>query len=611
MNKTVNYHLPVRLSHLLRHCSVGAIVRTPPYLLTIKDITYWANFKQRPLGCEILYVEQVKQAMGIKQKLYKPPIASIESDQKVNGSTLPAQIFPTWYVCKKCDRLTQYPYKTANDEQKKTGSFRCNNQCTGVLEQVTLVQVHQDGSLNDVPWHWLIHKGEKTDCRRMTWNAATHQATCLDCKRSEKIKAGDSLPFIGYSQPWISSYNKDRYPQEGKRQVPAILMAVNDTRVHSSINKVALVIPPESRIKRGGVLDRLYHNESLKKETLALFYAPDSFKRRQHIKLVEKKLGCSEQELQKAVEEINKGYPLYHKTIQSGGLLEDEYEALTLPLQDLHDDEDFVTKHLTKPWQALCEQGDGTLQKIGRVVDKAVAVNRLKEIMVLQGFSRGGILANADDKPLVVPPDIVGQSDWLPALELYGEGIFIGLNEAVVQAWERYSAVVEREERLHRRLESTSLADTLPNDMSARFLLLHTLSHLLIKELESQAGYPAASLKEKIYSSTAKDKPMAGILIYVAIPDVSGSLGGLCELAEPKRLARLLVRVFEKATWCSLDPVCATHTGQGPALLNLAACHACLLVPETSCCCGNILLDRTFIKGGEGLPSILETTEKQ
>ena len=90
---------------------------------------------------------------------------------------------------------------------------------------------------------------------------------------------------------------------------------------------------------------------------------------------------------------------------------------------------------------------------------------------------------------------------------------------------------------------------------------------------------------------------MAGILIYVAVPDVIGSLGGLVELAEPRRFLRPLVRAFNVANWCSLDPVCAGHDGQGPGLLNGAACQACALVPEPSCQHGNALLDRTFIKG--------------
>ncbi|QIW15687.1 hypothetical protein A4G20_04750 [Pasteurellaceae bacterium RH1A] len=143
-------------------------------------------------------------------------------------------------------------------------------------------------------------------------------------------------------------------------------------------------------------------------------------------------------------------------------------------------------------------------------------------------------------------------------------------------------------------------------------MLLHALSHQFIRLLESKAGYPAASLKERIYSYLGKDDsaPMAGILIYTSVPDVSGTLGGLAELAEPKRLLALLTQAFEKVNWCSLDPICSEHEGQGPKQLNKAACHACQLLPETSCCYGNILLDRIFIKGnGQDIPFILDEVE--
>jgi len=132
------------------------------------------------------------------------------------------------------------------------------------------------------------------------------------------------------------------------------------------------------------------------------------------------------------------------------------------------------------------------------------------------------------------------------------------------------------------------------------------LSHLIIRQLESQAGYPAASLKERIYSSYCKTK-MSGILIYVAVPDIAGSLGGVAELAKPEQFLSLLSAVFDHAMWCSLDPVCSEHEGQGPSLLNRAACHACALVPEPSCAYGNTLLDRTFIRGDikSGIPGFL------
>ena len=143
-------------------------------------------------------------------------------------------------------------------------------------------------------------------------------------------------------------------------------------------------------------------------------------------------------------------------------------------------------------------------------------------------------------------------------------------------------------------------------EVTPRFLLCHTLAHLVIRQLDAEAGYPAASLKERIYCATGR-KPMAGILIYVAVPDEEGSLGGLMELAKPKRFLRLLTGAFEAATWCSLDPVCAEQEGHGPDLLNRAACHACALVPETSCAYGNVLLDRVFVKGASpDVPAFLD-----
>ena len=212
-----------------------------------------------------------------------------------------------------------------------------------------------------------------------------------------------------------------------------------------------------------------------------------------------------------------------------------------------------------------------------------------------------------DEEVTIVPPAINEETDWLPALELYGEGIFVGFNEDIVAEWEKIPAVQARTQDFIARYAKTNIQFDPDIAISPRFMFLHALSHLLIKELEIQAGYPSASLKERIYASQSEELTMAGILIYVAIPDVDGTLGGLAELAQPQRLEKIISKAFEKARWCSLDPVCASHEGQGVGLLNKAACHACELLPETSCFCGNILLDRIFIKGNNAinLPSIL------
>ncbi len=87
---------------------------------------------------------------------------------------------------------------------------------------------------------------------------------------------------------------------------------------------------------------------------------------------------------------------------------------------------------------------------------------------------------------------------------------------------------------------------------------------------------------------------MAGVLIYTAAGDSEGSLGGLARLGALDRMMPILASMVLHAEWCSLDPVCS-EIPQGPEGLSRAACHACALVPETSCDSGNVLLDRAFV----------------
>ncbi len=688
---------PVRLSHLLRHCSVGSVVRTPDYLLTIKDIREWKTPQGTPSGRVIPYVEQVKLCLGITQDLREPPIAALKEDNRVEGCWLPAQIFPETFICQKCHLLYHKPWRLGKtlplmDEiptssmhraQKKAHDFHCTALgCKAPLAQVTLINIHQDGHMAEVPWHWWVHydpkNGEKAGSRcieakaagrpYLQWNRQTNQVTCTVCNVHKSIRAGQSCPIFDNSQPWIFADRQmkdaqnnasqidvqeptaalpayDKTPAKTSASVPGLLMEVNDTRVHTAVNKSALVIPPESRVRRGGVVDRLYCDADLRKTLTHDLVHASAFQIRSAKNDAARRLNCDIPDLEQALTELKKGYPLYGQTLPAGQLLHEEYKALTNMIPNLQDDEDFVTRSMTSAWHDLIEQAqieapNRLLYRLGGLIDQVVSVVKLKEILVFTGFSRGGegqrshatddnvdndssdknaatvlssVKPQASDNhepatPVVVPPAIVGDIGWLPALELYGEGLFLTLNEAVLAAWEQLPQVRARVDILRKRFVAAE--GILPEEIvvTPRFLLLHALSHLLIKELESQAGYSAASLKEKIYSAEDLTDSMAGILIYVAIPDVNGSLGGLAELAEPKRLARLLVRVFEKAQWCSLDPVCSSHSGQGPGLLNLAACHACMLLPETSCFCGNRLLDRQLVRGNsqQKLPGILD-----
>lgn len=653
----------VRLSHLLRHCAVGSIVRTSQFCVTVKDTSFWADKEGRPFGKEILYIEQIKKSLGITQKLRRPPVGKIDNEGEFeydSGYYIPAQVFPSWFVCIKCRRLHKGSHKQLDDSDRTDKSDKKDNKttlicnesnCHGELEQVHLVQADNRGYLYDVPWYRIAHYGqEKCDWHisKLYWyaragNGKRENTVACTCGASNTLSLDKPIYFQGYQQPWLydACFKVDGRQLEeehgyghgrldaSKPQPTAYIMEVNDTRVHTPITKEALVIPPESRIVRGTLVDRLYCHE--KKDELlggGSIYSDEQKALKNRLRI---EFDCDNASLEEVIKLLREGYPNFDREFQEKPLHELEYEALITPA-DFDDDEDFVTHHVSDEFhQTLQSMNQDKFGKLDKLIDKVVAVNKLKEILVFNGFTRGGESPPSDSQKgtesrqtqshgmhndreqdkenRTVPPDVVGVSNWLPALELYGEGIFISFNESVIKCWQQDEQIQKRAEIFAERLSGSIHAHTLNQKdivANARFLFLHAFSHLLIKELESLAGYPAASLKEKIYSSSNPNEPMAGVLIYTAIADVDGTLGGLVELSEPKSMIQVLNRVFEKVEWCSLDPVCGSHEGQGPSLLNRAACHCCLLLPETSCMCGNVLLDRVMIKGDERTPSIFD-----
>jgi len=415
---------------------------------------------------------------------------------------------------------------------------------------------------------------------------------CDDCGAQNRFDGDERVGFgLNHVQPW-SKENATATP-EGVRVESAQVLQINDTRVYSAVAETVVVIPPESRVRKGTVVDLLYRNTEDRSKVDS---ARNDLAKRRELRTLATKHRCSTQEIEDALNEIRNGYPLYGTNFTAGLLQESEFRAFLDSPVDQRSDEDLVTQDRTVAWRELGanDRFDGKLRAAMAGVDRLVQVDRLKAIKVFRGFKRLG----CD----LVPPDLVGKSDWLPAISLYGEGIFLALNEVQIAKWEENKAVRHRLECLHPRFAQSGR--DAPNPLSARFMLLHTLSHLLIRQLEFEGGYPAASLSERIYCSMAPIR-MAGILIWVAVPDIAGSLGGLAELAEPNRFVGILSRALEHSRWCSLDPVCSEHEGQGPGLLNRAACHACALVPEPACDYGNTLLDRGFVKGDQssGLPS--------
>jgi hypothetical protein len=236
-------------------------------------------------------------------------------------------------------------------------------------------------------------------------------------------------------------------------------------------------------------------------------------------------------------------------------------------------------------------------------LERVVVVDSLREVRALIGFTR--IQSPRDfDSPLDLPestraPLSRQHPTWVPASETLGEGIFLQFSEAAIATWVKSTAARKREVDLrtsHERWRAKHNLDPSVGFPGMRYVLLHSLSHALIRELSMECGYTTASIGERIYcSNPGEGGPTAGILIYTAAPDSEGTLGGLSALGATDRLEGLLQQALERSRYCSSDPLCAEHQPQIDDSLHAAACHACLFLPETSCERGNKFLDRAVL----------------
>jgi len=236
---------------------------------------------------------------------------------------------------------------------------------------------------------------------------------------------------------------------------------------------------------------------------------------------------------------------------------------------------------------------------------RIMLISKLRETRALAGFTRifpeNGLLPLEERKAMLRESPPYGEDDWLPAYIVYGEGIFLELDEQRLQTWERREDVLQRVSPLVRRYEKLEQNRKVRRKpLGPRFVLLHTLSHLIMNRLTFECGYSSAALRERLYVSNDGKEPMAGLLIYTAAGDSEGTMGGLVRMGQPGNLEPVMQQALVEARWCSADPVCmemGARGGQGPESCNLAACHNCSLVPETACEEFNRFLDRATVVG--------------
>ena len=440
------------------------------------------------------------------------------------------------------------------------------------------------GHIDDFPYSAWVHNGK--ECEKKVngkpsnlklfnindrTNLGSLMVSCEDCKLTRSMQqafvpgALASVYKCTGRRPWLD--NDDHIPC---KESPVVRMR-SATGVYMPVNVSALNIPPWSTSISKILIKHLDAMEGKHDEALRSY--------------IEKKIKPFLPEI--TPEKILTTYRILtdNQNVSHPNslreLAEEEYSALCDEANDLK--ADFCSRKLLVP------------SKYCNLIHGIIAVDRLTEIVAMVGFTRLQAWDGNLDNPCLAPIFSHNQNNWLPAIDMHGEGIFIELNENNVVEWEKkneniYKPIIDR----------IAINQFHCENASPRYILLHTLSHLLIRSLAKMCGYQTSSLKERIYSTYKNGTPMSGILIYTASSDAEGSLGGLVSQAEPEHIAENIDALLNEAEWCSGDPLCMTSTnknGQGLYGLNFAACHQCTLLPETSCGMQNLLLDRASLIG--------------
>ncbi|MFI5798853.1 DrmB family protein [Streptomyces sp. NPDC051677] len=544
----------------------------------------------------IVHEHRLARALGVSH--FRLPPAS--EDTSKDGVRV--RRFPMWHSCPKCQALQH-----VRDFNPPVGKNVCTDCDDEPLVPSRFVVACEDGHLDDFPyWKWLHRKnrdeGVTGRCggqlaMRFSGQSASLRSILISCScgvlevSMEGAFRRSALTDLGVRcegrRPWLRDA-----PVEFCTQAPRTLQR-GSSAVWQPVLKSALSIPPWS----DGLADKLSdHWENLRSYSSraeieiylkGAFRGDDSISVDAVIELLE-----AEQE-EDPTQEGDSGYAAVSRY---QALRRQEYERLCSgnALRDKGREEQFICEPPVSDPAVLAPLGVG----------QPMLVKRLREVRALKAFTRIAdpeSSSEGHEAPLSLTP-----TDWLPAMEVHGEGVFVRLDENRLDDWAESVAVAARVELIrtnHDRMlreRASDPADVPSSPATPQMVLLHTLAHALINEWSLDAGYPAGALRERLYT----DATMAGFLVYTATSDSAGSLGGVVAQGEPDRLAEALGSALRRATWCSADPLCVEARSSGAGGANRAACHACVMLPETSCEHNNILLDRALLVGTPDNPRL-------
>ncbi len=586
----------VRPSQLLWTYGPGALVDLPNLSVVTMGTDRWDSGRCQ-LITEARLLAGVRRALGNQvESLRMPPLQQGNPDPRSAEALIgvPVKPFPRWMRCVKCGLISPFdaglfelkaspfrPERTCFVHRDCTGSRGDQRARDADAVPARFLLACRAGHLDDFPWHWFVHGGDSS-CKgtlRFFESGASLQTEnlwirCDSCGAAKSMAQAfgqpgqKNLPGCRGRHPHLN-----RFEDNCTEQPRAILLGA--TNGWFPITMSVLAIPQTASPLPQLVADGWTFFEDVQSAGEASAVVR-TLKKSGHLAGIESYTG---EQVWEAVRSHRGG----GEAEQEVDLKGPEWEVLSSP-NPPRDYPHFMSKKTEVP------------KGFERHLSRVLLLERLREVNALVGFTRvespteGSGTERAPRAPISR-----SAPNWVPATQVHGEGIFLEFPEDVLAAWAARPSVWEIDAELrrgHRGWRARRKLDPDADYPGVRFALLHTVSHLLIRELSLDCGYNAASIRERIYADADAQR---GILIYTAAADSDGTLGGLVELGRPENLGRLLRRALDRAKVCASDPLCAEHNPRRDGSLHGASCHACSFVSETSCECGNRYLDRTLV----------------
>jgi Domain of unknown function (DUF1998) len=590
----------LRPSQLIYTFGVGALLDLPNTSVLIMGLDDWDTRHCTEIGEDRL-LGAIQRRLGLQvKKLYLPPFVfdDFRHDPTAPAIGVPVAAFPRWLRCPLCDTLATIDsgiFKLVQDQWRSDKTRFVHGSCPkSTIRPPTALPVRfllacREGHLTDFPWVEYVH-AQRVACKpaRLTLreygaagDASDIVVKCLECQIERRMAdAFDREVFTircNGHHPHLREFDS----QGCTEQARTILLGASNSWFPVVMSALSLPTSGEDKLAR--LIEE--HWSELKDvpslEVARYVTAPSR---------IADLVDYRPEQIWEAIESRRR--PVDQSSADDD-LKVAEWQTLTqLPIPAAT--KNFLLARVPPP------SGFATL------FTETVLLERLREVRALLSFTRiesKGDFADAayvdDGRETQLSRE---SPTWLPASEVKGEGLFLRLRENILQEWENSPEVRVLEQRFFeahktwRRLRKQNPPEA--GFPGIRYVLLHSISHALMRQIALECGYTAASVRERLYCRLASEEhePMAGILIYTAASDSEGTLGGLVQLGQPVTLGRQIQHALESIRICASDPLCAEHEpGSDGRGVHGACCHACLFAPETSCERGNRFLDRTAL----------------